>query len=243
MAARAPAVRRGMSTFFASLRRLVARHARAVLPVLFTAAIFAVRWQHTGQTRLGFLLFNVLLGGVPLACAALASIAHAHRRNGLAALALVVALLFLPNAPYVVTDLVHVRARPLVPLWFDVALFGSAALAGVALGVAALDEAASTLAPWIGPRATTALLGLATLASGFGIYLGRFVRLNSWDVVLRPRTVLHDVLAPVFHPLAFTRAWVVTLVFGGLFAVAYFAGRRAELSARRGTDRPGTSPA
>jgi uncharacterized membrane protein len=225
MATPARAVVGGMSSFLEPFERLAARHVRTVLPVLFTAAVFAVRWQYTGKRSLGFLLFNVLLGGVPLACAGLATVAHAHRRKGLAALALLVGLVFLPNAPYVVTDLMHLRARPFVPLWFDAAFFASAALAGVVLGVAALDEAGATLASWFGPRATTCVLLLATLVSGFGIYLGRFVRLNSWDVLFRPRVVLHDALAPVLHPLAFARAWAVTLLMGGLFTVAHHARR------------------
>jgi uncharacterized membrane protein len=190
--------------------------------------LFAGRWHHTGQTRLGFLLFNLLLAAIPLGLAVLASHAHQAGHARLAALLLAAGLLFLPNAPYVVSDLIHVRARPGVPLWYDAALFGSAALAGVVLGVAALREARGTLRAMVGDRATFVLLAFATLASGFGIYLGRFVRLNSWDALFHPRAVLSDVVPPLLDPVAFSKAWVVTLVFGSLFAVAYLAHPRDE---------------
>ncbi len=203
-------------------------HARAVLPFLFTAALYIARWQHTGSTRLGFLVFNLVLAAIPLGFAMMASYAHRKERSGIAIGLLAGCLLFLPNAPYVVTDLIHLRARPGAPLWFDIALFGSAAIAGVVLGVAALRQARVTLLALFGPRVTFVMLGLATFASGFGIYLGRFVRLNSWDAVLHPGAVLSDVLPTFVDPLAHSKAWMVTLVFGALFTVAYLAAPRSD---------------
>lgn len=201
-------------------------HARTVLPVLLTAALVGARWWRTGTPAFGFLLFNLTLAAVPLGFAVLASLARARGRPTLAVLLLGLWLLFLPNAPYVLTDLVHLRERPGAPLWFDVALFGTAAVAGVLLGVAALREARKTLVALVGARATFVALGLATLASGYGIYLGRFARLNSWDAVLHPASVIRGALPPLVDPFGHSRAWVVTLVFGALFAAAYLAQPR-----------------
>lgn len=201
-------------------------HLRIVLPVLFTAALIAARWWRSGTPAFGFLLFNLALAAVPLGFAVLAERAHQRGRPTLAVLLLGGWLLFLPNAPYVMTDLIHLRERPSAPLWFDVALFGTAALAGVLLGVAALREARKTIVALVGPRLTFVTLGLATLASGYGIYLGRFARLNSWDAVLHPGSVVRGALPPLLDPFGHSRAWVVTLVFGTLFAVAYLAQLR-----------------
>jgi uncharacterized membrane protein len=202
-------------------------HLRTVLPVLLTAALFAARWWRTGTPTFGFLLFNLTLAAVPLAFALLARHAHEGGRTRLATLLLGGWLLFLPNAPYLVTDLIHLAERPPAPLWFDAALLGTAALAGVLLGVAALREARTTIVGLVGPRWTFVTLGAATLASGYGIFLGRFTRLNSWDAVLHPMSVLTRALPPLLDPLDHVRAWVVTLVFGGLFAVAYLAQPKA----------------
>jgi uncharacterized membrane protein len=204
----------------------VRTHARVVLPVFFTAALVAARFWRSGTPAFGFLLFNLTLAALPLGFAVLASRAHRSGRSTLAVLLLGLWLLFLPNAPYVMTDLIHLHARANVPLWFDAAMLGTAGLAGVMLGVAALREARRTIALLVGPKLTFIALGLATLASGYGIYLGRFARLNSWDAVLHPSTVVRGALPPLLDPFAHPRAWVVTLVFGALFAVAYLAQHR-----------------
>ena len=71
----------------------------------------------------------------------------------------------------------------------------------------------------------------AGLATGFGIYLGRFLRLNTWDVATRPLTVLEMALSPFSHPLSHPRAWVVTVTFALFFLAAYGVGRNAKRSA------------
>ncbi|HJK93745.1 MAG TPA: DUF1361 domain-containing protein, partial [Polyangiaceae bacterium LLY-WYZ-15_(1-7)] len=67
--------------------------------------------------------------------------------------------------------------------------------------------------------------------AGFGIWLGRFVRLNSWDVVARPGPLLDALAAPLVDPLGSARAWAVTLLFGAFLFVVH-AGLRAGREAR-----------
>ncbi|GAC1377994.1 MAG: hypothetical protein NVSMB30_25660 [Hymenobacter sp.] len=62
---------------------------------------------------------------------------------------------------------------------------------------------------------------VALLLSSFGIYLGRYLRFNSWDVLANPLTLFYDILNRVLHPLAYPRAWGVTLVFGVFLLVGY----------------------
>lgn len=220
-----------MSRALPWLSQQLRNHARIVLPVLFTAALIAARAWWSGTQAFGFLLFNLTLAAIPLGFAVLAGRAHRDHRTVTALLLLGGWLLFLPNAPYVMTDLIHLRARPEAPLWFDAAMLGTAGLAGVMLGVAALREARRTIVALVGDKITFVALALATLASGYGIYLGRFARLNSWDAVLHPRTVIRGALPPLLDPMAHPRAWVVTLVFGALFAVAYLAQHRDDAEA------------
>ncbi|MBX3215834.1 MAG: DUF1361 domain-containing protein [Labilithrix sp.] len=185
-------------------------------------ALLAARIGWTREPVYGFLLWNLLLAWIPYACAVAL---RALERRGARALALVPLLLvwlaFLPNAPYLVTDFIHLRWRDGAPLWFDAAMLASYAWAGVGLGVASLRICSGVVRARRGPWTAAAFVGLSGLATGFGIYLGRFVRLNTWDVATRPLTVLEQSLSPLVHPLEHPRAWVVTLTFGLFFLAAY----------------------
>jgi uncharacterized membrane protein len=57
--------------------------------------------------------------------------------------------------------------------------------------------------------------------SGLGVYLGRFERWNSWDVVLYPRAVLADAIRPLIDPLSHTRTIAVSVMFAALLFVCY----------------------
>lgn len=182
-------------------------------------ALYAARVLHTGRLTYGFLLFNLALAWAPWALATLASLAASRRHVAVAWVLGLAWLAFLPNAPYLVTDLVHLRPRPGAPLWYDVALLGTAAITGVLAGGLSLRAMHEWIVERYGGVAGLALLAASVPAAGFGIYLGRFERHNSWDLVLRPA----DVLADAAHLVAEPRAIVVTAVFAAITAVSYVA--------------------
>jgi len=192
------------------------------------AALYGARVYYSGHGLYGFLLWNLLLAAVPWLCAVGLGRAAARREaraagplvDGLAWALGAVWFAFLPNAPYLITDFVHLRARPPVPLWYDVILLGAAALTGLLAGAFSLRRVQRVVARTLGPRPAGLLVLVALPASGFGIYLGRFERLNSWDLVLHPRSVLADVLAAPS-----LRTLVVTVATAALLAVAYLAVR------------------
>jgi uncharacterized membrane protein len=158
-----------------------------------------------------WLAFNLGLAWVPLILGWIAS-----RHRILLALVGPIWLLFLPNAPYLLTDLVHLRARPPIPLWFDVALLGGVGALGVAMGALSLRQVSGAVERELGRGPAWALMLTAPMLVGFGMYLGRFLRWNSWDLWLRPTALLRSVLAAAADP----DAWGPTVVFGTLFLVA-----------------------
>ncbi len=187
-------------------------------------ALFVARVYYCGHFTYGFLVWNLFLAWVPWLLAL--GVDHTLRRrwDG-AALPLGIAwVLFLPNAPYVLTDFVHLRARSPVPLWFDVLLLGTAALTGLLAGAFSLRRVEDALQGRVEPRLLRVGLWATIVAAGFGIYLGRFERLNSWDLLLTPS----DVLLCAAHVLE-PRALVVTLACASLLGITYvgIADRRA----------------
>ena len=200
------------------------QEARAGLALVLASglylALYAARVFTTGRLTYGFLLWNLSLAWAPWVLAQ-ASCAAAARRWTPAAWTLGLAWrVFLPNAPYVVTDFVHLRPRPGAPLWYDCALLGTAALIGLAAGGLSLRAVHGWVSERYGTVAGLVLLGASALTTGLGIYLGRFERWNSWDLVTRPDAVLSSVLALALDPQP--RPLVVTFVFASLTAVSYF---------------------
>ena len=57
--------------------------------------------------------------------------------------------------------------------------------------------------------------------SGFGIYLGRFLRLNSWDVLFKPRQVYHGIGNWVADPFANSTSLAFPLLFGTFLFITY----------------------
>jgi uncharacterized membrane protein len=199
------------------------RTAAVVAASALALALYAYRWTLAGGD-LDYLVWNLFLAWIPWVAAH--AVARARSRLACAA-AGAVWLLFLPNAPYLVTDLVHLQPRPPVPASFDVLLFASFALAGCALAWGSLDAVHARLARALGRASAAVAVAGVLLLTGFGVYLGRFERWNSWDLLARPRGVLADAAAALADPraLAFSAAFAAFVAAGYLLVAQ---PRRAE---------------
>lgn len=199
--------------------------------------LLAGRILATGHLFYAFLAWNLFLAFIPLFLARCLG----PLRPGLPALLLLAAwLLFFPNAPYLVTDLLHLRARPGVPQWFDLLLLLSFAMVALFAGFESLravhrwiDERFSPRTGWI------AAVGFLFL-SGYGVYLGRFQRWNSWDLLHHPAALLHDVAGPALDPLAHPRAWAFSLGFGVLLCTLYLVAHPVRPAHRAAPDAGGS---
>jgi uncharacterized membrane protein len=110
-------------------------------------------------------------------------------------------LAFLPNAPYVLTDIIHlIRATSAgqIRVWVVALVFVPIHAAAILLGFQAYVISILNLAIYLKQQGAKALilpveLTIHTLCA-VGIYLGRFLRFNSWDLVVDPTSVLADTL-------------------------------------------------
>ena len=149
----------------------------------------------TGNIYYGFLIWNLLLAWLPLIFAVLAcdhSQKHTMSNPGFAGLA-AAWLLFFPNAPYIFTDLIHLTTRFYGHFWVDLVLILTCALTGLVLGFVSLYLMQSLVARRFGRLVGWIFTAVATGLCSFGIYLGRFLRFNSWDVVTQPAKVYHGI--------------------------------------------------
>ena len=205
------------------------RTAAVAVLIAWCFVLLAMRGFWSGTWSYLFLVWNLFLAGIPLAAALVLSKARSRTAIALSA---VTWLAFLPNAPYLATDLMHLRPRVYVPLWFDVVLLLSCAVAGILLGYISLAVVQQTLSARVGRAVAWIAVTAALFLSAFGIYLGRFRRWNSWEILTDPLTLLGDAAGRLIHP----RTVGVTLVYGATLVVGYvvfqllFADQRRTIS-------------
>jgi uncharacterized membrane protein len=202
-------------------RRLGVVASLAILS-LFVVAMIVFRALYTQTSEHAGIAWNLLLAWIPFA---LALMVYDRARSGVISRALAAAavlwLLFLPNAPYIVTDLKYVGSGGPVPVLYDVMLLSAAAWTGLLLGLTSLYLMHSVARRLVGAATAWALVMGALALSSFGIYLGRVQRWNSWDVFVQPGPLLEDIAGGVLHPLAHPRPIAVTILFTSFLLASY----------------------
>ena len=169
-----------------------------------------------------FLPWNLFLAWIPYLISASFSIQAVFRNGRLKALVLFsLWLLFLPNSPYILTDFVHLSPRPGVPLWFDLLLIALFAWTGLMLGLASMARMHSWLKANFEKGLVLVLMGLILLSCSFGIYLGRVLRWNSWDLLVRPEALGKSIAAQFLHPFHHPQTFGMTLSFSVFLAFSY----------------------
>ncbi len=216
-----------------------------ILATFWCCIVLNIRFHVAGHHGYIFLLWNLFLAAIPLG---LSLGLERIRRLVHAVPLLSVWLLFFPNAPYVLTDLIHLNANRhgRVPQWLDLLLLLSFALVALWFGFQSLR----IVQHWFTRRFSSATAWGVTVVSiglgGFGVYLGRFLRWNSWDIVHRPHLLFKDIASRVFDPLHHPHTWGFTLGFGTLLLLAYlfWISATTPQSARRNLDEscPTTIP-
>lgn len=195
-----------------------------LLSISFPLVLVSVRFLYTNDPQYLFYPWNLFLAIVPYLFSS--RLRKYKKINTKTILLLSGWLLFLPNAPYIITDLFHFQQRPPVPYWFDLLLVVSAAWNGVVLGFSSMMQVEKFLGKhiklkWIKP----ATIILITLCS-YGIYLGRYKRYNSWSIVTRPDDIFHTVISNIAEPWEHMQVWAFTILFTILLCIIYFTVKR-----------------
>jgi uncharacterized membrane protein len=197
-------------------------------------ALVEYRIHHTGNSLYQFLVWNLFLAWVPLGIA-LAAFHRARSRVDIVAGGLLVLwLLFFPNAPYMLTDFIHLGTSTLVPVWYDALMLSSFAWTALLLGFTSLYLVQMVVRRVVGPLWSWVGVACALALASFGVYLGRFVRFNSWDALIRPGRVADVIRNQLENPLQHPRMIAVLIALTAFLLVGYavlyaFAGMRLDL--------------
>lgn len=214
-----------MGIYHAGMRfsdRRIAALFSLVLASGMCLALLAVRVRYPFGDGYRFLAWNLFLAWIPFGLAIALIDSDRRRRRGVFLLLLGAAwLLFLPNAPYIVTDFVHVGRVPGAPVWFDAGMIASFAAVGLVLGLGSIILVQGVVERRFGRLASWAVLPPVFLLCSAGIYLGRVQRLNSWDAITRPGSLIDTVAARLSDPFARPQTIVALVGTLVLLAVAY----------------------
>ncbi len=240
-----------MHTLINSLRSVYAflrRHTfyPMLLYSILGLGMFAVRVLMSGSTNFANLPWNLLLAWIPYLCSLWAASLHARNPDRWRAILLPTTLwlLFFPNAPYIVTDFLHLWPRPHIPLWYDILLLATYAWTGLFLGFASLRTMQNVVVAYLGAVWSWLFVGWTLTLGSLGIYLGRFSRWNSWDIFSNPQAILKDIADQIFHPLSNKEFYAFTLTVTAFLLAGYltFASVRGLNEPQHGELTPDERP-
>lgn len=190
---------------------------------MLSVVLFLSRVVASGGWRYAFILWNLVLAVVPLFFA-LWLIYRLRTTLWSDNLNIVISLLwlgFLPNSFYIVSDLIHIHDSGEVSILFDVTVFFSTIFNAYVAGFTSLyliHEALLKRLKYVWAHAT---IGFILLLCGFAIYLGRFLRWNTWDVLANPAGLLFDVSDRFVNPSAYPQFFVTTITFFAVLGSMY----------------------
>jgi len=199
-------------------RQLIYRN--SLLLGLFLLSVFCMgllgfRIFIADSMRYIFLSWNLFLAAMPYFFIGIAQISSQRGSKLFSVLSMALCILFLPNSPYIITDLFHITQRTTMPLWYDTLLVFSFALCGLLFFYATLGKMESILPS---PFRYVFIITVIFLCA-FGIYLGRYLRFNSWDILSNYDLLLSEMYTRFRNPLQHPRTWGFTLGYGSLLAM------------------------
>ena len=190
--------------------------------IAFIVVLIINRITYSGSKMYVFLLWNIFLAGIPLLITKYLfykSITTKWKQF----LLISVWLLFFPNALYIITDLVHLQKASTVPKWFDAILVFSSAIVGLLMAFASLLKVEQFLNNQFSKKKVALFIILFLFLGSFGVYLGRFLRWNSWNIIDDPFSLLSSILQRFVFPFEHLHTWCITFILTTVFYLLYLS--------------------
>lgn len=195
---------------------------------IFGCLMVAARWIYTGRQGFLFLIWNLFLAWIPFGISVLISYIYSQTKIKAKSFLLYVLglvwLLFYPNAPYMITDFIHFRGNGSFLIWFDIVIYSVFIFTSLLLGFVSI-YLINRIITRVTNKAFGWLFVLTVLfLSSYGIYLGRFIRWNSWDMLSDPLAIIQSVIDNIsIWSIAFSIVYgiMLTLIFAFFYGLTY----------------------
>lgn len=188
------------------------------------------RFSYTGSKVFLFLNWNLFLACIPWLLTSFVTVTpKISKNNFILVFLLLVWLVFFPNAPYILTDLFHLRLKTSMPVWFDLILILSFAWVGLLFGFLSLWDIEQLIKTKTKDKISSLWITSTTVLflflSAFGIYMGRYLRWNTWDIIHQPFAIFNDISLRFTNPTEHPRTWGMTILMGIFLNILYFSFR------------------
>ena len=191
---------------------------------ILAVMMVAFRSMHFHTVFYGFLIWNLILAWTPIFPAIVLAKKRVQGIAGflIASIIFLIWLVLFPNSTYIVTDIIYLKDLPWVPFWFDIVMFIIFIWNGLFLGFFSLllvhrfleQLLKGKFIPWL-------IVIFVIFLSSFGIYLGRFKRWNTWDIIKRPSELSSDMLEPFINPIQHVSTFGFIILYGVFLLIIY----------------------
>ncbi|MCC6817375.1 MAG: DUF1361 domain-containing protein [Bacteroidia bacterium] len=130
-------------------------------------------------------------------------------------------LLFFPNAPYMMTDYIHLTYGDQSYFLLDLMTLSYFALCAFISAVLSLKDIEEYLLKYIGIELIRLVVLILCILGGIGIYLGRDLRFNSWDVILKPKELVSVSIERMSDPISDIYTWAAATIISFILFGAY----------------------
>lgn len=170
-------------------------------------ALLQVRFAYTGDDKFIFLVWNLFLAIIPYLIGKWLRFRESENPYIISSL-LLIWLLFLPNAIYLITDFIHLKISDLIITTLDFLILGSFSCAGTFMAFESMKDSYIMLNKHLFNISKNKYYCIITFLSAMGVYLGRVLRWNSWDILRDPSGLVMDSIHLFIHPLREINAWI-----------------------------------
>ncbi len=183
------------------------------------------------STAFLYILWNIILATIPFLISSILLI-YTRKENMIKPffiIGFILWLLFLPNAPYVITDFIHLGRIHSVPVMFDIFVLFSSALVSLLMGLYSLLHMERMLLLKYSKKITNILIVIIILITSFGIYLGRFLRFNSWDIFTSQSSLLSSIWKIFTQSNNYVNVYGYTVLFFAFIYISYISFKNSKL--------------
>lgn len=195
------------------------------LPLVLVFILTILRVVLFNRYSLVYILWNLLLAFIPFIISLF--IVYLKKIGKLRDVYFIILgiiwLLFLPNAPYIVTDLIHIGVVRSVPVLYDSVLLFTSAWLGLLLGLNSIFHIEKVLLSKYSKKTTNIIILIILLLISFGMYLGRFLRFNSWDILTNPISFFNKLLGSLSTSSYHVESLIYIILFFSFLLVSYFS--------------------
>jgi len=208
-------------------------HRLMITSVGFGFLLLMARIVYTGKLMFAFLVWNLFLAFVPYFLSYQLTIRPRWIESKWKfALLFSAWLLFIPNSFYILTDLFHLYDSHSVPRWYDLLLIISFAWNALIMGIMSVRHMEKIIgAIWLYKFEGLFVFPVMWL-NALGVYIGRYMRFNSWDFISNPFQLVADICNVLFHPFNYINAWGMIMSFTFFLSIFYMTIKRMSRAVR-----------